>query len=209
VGDAVRAKLTSSNVLSLSISSAMTTGTVEWQVVTFDGAAVQTGDVNLAGNATSVTATLASAVDPAKTWVLLSYTDTNFGGTPAEFMVSSRVTSPTQLTVQRAGAGASCTMTWYAVYFNNGTTVQTGTSTFAGTVTTATAALTPVDPLKTIAAAGGLWHRGGTTAHTATNNPGYGTFTLDVGTGSLLTLTRGASGGTATCTLDWSVVNFF
>ena len=71
--DTVRARLDSSTQLSLNIGLAAPNGIAEWQVVSFDGATVQTGNLTFATDATTLTTTLANAVDVSKTWLLISY----------------------------------------------------------------------------------------------------------------------------------------
>ncbi len=207
--DFVRASLTGSNVLSLDIGLASTDGVVEWQVVTFAGATVQSGDVSLASTQTQATATLSHAVSPSTTWLFLSNEVTNSTGTTAELLVSGRITSSTELTFTRAGAGAVNEVTWYDVTFGNGTTVQSATATLGYPVTTATETLSAFDASTSIAVAGGAWLRTGTTEDVASSNPGYGTYTLDITSGTGLTLMRGASGAGTQSTLDYSVITFF
>ena len=206
--DAVRAKLTSTTQLSLNIGLAAPIGVAEWQVISFDGATVQTGDLTFATGTTALTANLTNAVNVAKTWLLLSSQHSGVTGTAAEMCWSASLTSSTQVAFQRAGGGATGTITYYAVSFNNGTTVQMGTSLVASASTTATSTLTTIDLQKAIAVADGLWQREGTTAYTAANNIGFGSFILDIASTTSLALTRGASGGTSQANANWSVINF-
>jgi len=206
--DFVRAKLTSPTQLSFENNLAAPNGAVEWQVISFDGASVQSGDVAVAAGDTLVTAPLQN-VDPASTWLVFSYELATFMTGASETMIRGRVESATQLAFRRTGSGASGTLTWYAVSFNNGTTVQSGTSELGGTATTATAPLVVVDPLKTIAATGGLYSRGGATAFVTNVNLGYATFTLDVGAGSQLSLSRGPAAAGGAASADWFAIKFF
>jgi hypothetical protein len=207
--DYVRAKLTSASQLSLGIGLAAPDGIAEWQVVSFSGATVQSGDVTMGGSDTIVTATLPKAVIPGATWLLLSNEVANATGTTAELFVSGHVTSPTELTFSRGGAGATSQITWYAVSFTNGTTVQSSAVVIDDSATTATAPLTAVDPLKSIAVTGGVWQRGGTTKHSGASSPGFSTYTLNLGTGAQVEVDRGASGAGTQSTVDLSVVQFF
>ena len=70
--DFFQAKLTSSTNLRLSQGLAAGGGTVEWQVVEFTGANVQSGDVSFTTAQTSRTATV-NAVDTTKSWLIYSY----------------------------------------------------------------------------------------------------------------------------------------
>jgi hypothetical protein len=209
VDDFVRAELTGPGQLTLSIALAAPAGIVEWQVVSFAGATVQSGTVTMSGSATSVTVTPPHAVTPEATWLLLSGEVSNLTGTTAELMVSGRVASPTQVTVSRGGGGGANKVTWYAVSFGNGTTVQSAPLAVGDSAASATATLTQVAPQKSIAVSGGLSLCGATTAFTAASNTGYGTFTLNLGTGATLEAVRGASGGTSHATVDYSVIQFF
>jgi hypothetical protein len=209
--DYVRAKFTSGSQLSLGIGLAAPDGIAEWQVVSFTGggATVQTGDVTMGSGDTVVNATLPKAVDPGTTWLLVTNEVTSASGTTAELLVSGRVSSPTQVTFSRGGSGGTNQITWYAVSFTNGTTVQNSTVTVDASATSATAPLTAVDPLKSIAVTGGVGLRGGTTAHTGAASPGFGTYRLNLGTGAQLEADRGASGSGTQSTVDLSVVQFF
>jgi hypothetical protein len=209
VDDFVRAKLTGAKHLTLDVGLAAPSGVAEWQVVSFDGAAVQSGDVTMGTNQTTLTVSLPSAVTPTSTWLLLSNTISSPSGTAAELLVTGRVSSSTTVTFSRGGGGATQQITWYAVSFTNGTTVQSATAVLGDTVATTAAALTPVDPLKSLATTGGVWLRGGTTAYTTSDNPAYGGFALDIGAGAQLTLTRGLSGPGTQASADYSVVTFF
>ncbi len=205
--DFVRAKLTSSSQLTLENTLAAPSGVAEWQVVTFDGATVQSGDVNLAAGNTMLTAPV-QTVDPAKTWLLFSY---DFGTTMtsvADLMLRGRVEAATQLAFRRSIAGASGTLSWYAVSFDNGSIVQRGTSDIVDTATTLSVPLNGVDPLKTILAASGLYQRGGSTGMAAAGTPGHATFTLDLNSSTLLMVGRGAAAAGAAATVDWSAVAF-
>ena len=208
--DFVRAKLTGPSQLTLGINEAAPDGIVEWQIVSFPGATVQSGDLTMSASDTVVTAGLSQAVNLGATWLLFSNQIASATGTTAELLVSGHVSSTTQVTFSRAAGGATQQITWYAVSFANGTSVQSSTLTLADSATTATAPLTPVDPLKTIAVTGGLWRQGGTTVYAgATTSPGFGAYRLSFGTSSLLDADRGTSGTTTKSTLDYSVIQFF
>jgi hypothetical protein len=205
--DFVRAKLTSSTQLSLINDLAAPNGVAEWQVVTFEGATVQSGDVTIGDTANMLTATV-QPVDPAKTWLLLSYDLGSFTSGVAQEMIRGKVDSTTQLAFRRSATGAAGTLTWYAISFNNGTTVQSATTNVGDTATSATAALSSVDTLKTIATAGGLYNRAGSTPIVTNESPGQATFTLELTSGTQLSLTRGAAAAGSAPSVDWFAVNF-
>src|SRR5262249_37430118 len=139
-----------------------------------DGATVQSGNATMGGNVTSLTAALPNPVNPATTWLLLSHQVANADGSAAELLVSGRVASSTQLAFTRAGNGASHQITWYAVSFTNGTSVQSATLALNDSATSATTAITPVNAARSIAVAGGAWQRAGTTAFASSANTGFG-----------------------------------
>jgi hypothetical protein len=98
-------------------------------------------------------------------------------------------------------------LTWYAVSFAEGASVQSGTYALGNGMSMGSTPLTPVDPARSIAIANGIFQRCGTTTYTTESNPGYGTYTLDLGTGSELSLARGAA-VSAGSDASWSVVEF-
>jgi hypothetical protein len=206
--DFVRAKVTSASQLTLENTLATPNGVAEWQVVSFDGATVQSGDLTMADTDATVVANV-QPVDPTKTWVLFSYDLSTLTSGAAQLMLRGKIDTPTQIGFRRSGSAAGATLSWYAVSFNNGTTVQSATTLLGDTATTATLALAPVDPLKTIAVAGGLYQRGGATAIATASNVGCGTFTLDIGSGSQLSLTRGAAMAGSAAAVDWFAASFY
>jgi hypothetical protein len=206
--DYVKAKITSSTNLNLSMSAA-TTGITEWQVVQFADANVQTGDISYVGADASKTATIAP-VDTSKTWLLFSYTNDNVSSTSqGDRQFRGRVTAANTLTFDRdtTAAALSGTITWYAVQFTNNTSVQSGSQNFGTGDTVKNATITAVDTTKSIAAAGGMYHRGGKTTYIADDNPGVATTTLDLTSSTNLQMTRGVT-GSSTADVGWFVVQF-
>jgi hypothetical protein len=206
--DFVRAKLTSATELSLSISETVRTGTVEWQVVSFDEATVQTGDLDITTGETVFSDTLAQPVDPTRTWLLLSYQVSDLGGGASELMMRGRVSSSTELAFERAATDpvSGGQLSYYAVSFDNGASVQSDTSALSNVVTDTVVLGSAVDPTKAIAVAGGIYERSGSTSYTSAANVGHGTFTLDLGTGTDLSVSRGV--GSSDASVDYYVIEF-
>jgi hypothetical protein len=135
--DFPRAKITTSTNLGLFLQTAAIdpTSAIEWQVVEYTYASVQTGDISFATTDGSRTASITS-VDPARAWVLFTYDTAD--GTVANIgqkMVRGLVTNPTTLTFARDGTGQAMTLTWYLVEFTDDTRVQSASAAF-GTGTT-------------------------------------------------------------------------
>jgi hypothetical protein len=206
--DFVRAKLTSSTALSLSVSEISGNGTVEWQVVSFDGATVQSGDVDITTGTEAFSAPLGQPVDPAQTWLLSSYQVSDLGVGASELMMTGRVSSSTELTFERAATApvSGGLLTYYAVSFDNGATVQSASSALSNLATDTVALGSPVDPTQAIAATGGIYQYGGSTSYTSEPNIGHGTFTLDLGTGVDLSVSRGVDSSDAV--VDYYVIEF-
>ena len=214
--DFVRAKITSSTNLQLSADS-MTCGTVatsvvEWQVVQYLDANVQSGDVTFTAGAPSQTAALAPAVNTARSWLIYSY-----DGTPdaipdiGQYLVRGRLTNSNTLTFDRNNTGTvAIDLTWYLVEFTDGTTVQNGSQPFTATENQKDVTLgASVDLSNSIATAGGDYQRGGRSNYAADDVPGVGWFNLDLTSPTNLRITRGATGGgTATADVGWFVVSF-
>jgi hypothetical protein len=207
MNDFVRAKLTSSSELTLSVAEASADGIVEWQVVSFDGASVQSGDLDITSGTAVFPVTLAQDVDPARTWLLLSYQVSALGNA-SELMMRGRVSSTTGLTFERTGTAPAPggQLTYYAVSFDDSTSVQSGTAELSSVATGAVALTPAVHPAAAIATLGGIYQRGGATSFTSDANAGHATFTLDLGTGAELSVARGASSSDASA--DYYVIEF-
>src|SRR6185295_13568081 len=114
----------------LTLTGTPGTNTVEWQVVQYTGASVQTGDLTMAAGTASATAALTS-VTTTKTWLVYNYRSEDGTATDmGQKLMRGRITSATQLTFDRNNTGTQIDLTWYAVEFTDGTTVQGGTQAF-------------------------------------------------------------------------------
>lgn len=91
-----------------SVASTVSTE-VKYQVVTFSGAtdvAVQTNEVTLASGAQSTVETLATSIDPDKTWVYCSYDADPTSIGLSQSSVACDLTDPNKVTIQRYAAAA-------------------------------------------------------------------------------------------------------
>jgi hypothetical protein len=204
--DHVRAKLTAPSELTLEMYQAFGDGVVEWQVVSFAGATVQSGDVAIQGAALETKAALATALDPASTWLLLSYRVADIGAGAADLMLRGRAETD-QVVFTRSATGASATLTYYAVSFTNGTRVQNGNLGLGDTAKTAQAALDDIEVDRSIAVAAGNYQRSGSTAYAAANNPGYSSFRLAL-EANRLSATRGAAVSGGSANLSFTAIQF-
>lgn len=206
--DFVRAKITTSTNLELENTFGGGTGpVVEWQVVEFAGASVQTGDLAFGAGDSSLTDTITS-VDTTKSWLLFSYESAS--GTGADIgqkMMRGVITNGTTLTFDRDNTGQAVDITWYLIEFTDGTTVQKGSEDFTTAQTQQDVTITSVDTARSIASAGAISYSGGKTPHSAAGNPGVGTVTLELTTATNLQLTRALT-GTSTADIGWFVVEF-
>ena len=203
--DFFRADITTSTNLQLSANTFGGTPTVEWQVVEYTDCTIQTGDVSFATGDSSKTATLTS-VDTAKTWLLYTYeTDINSAQADA-FLVRGQLTDATTLTFDRDGTGTTVDVTYYAVEFTDGTSVQRGSESFTTSETQNDVTITSVDTTWAVASAGD-YGSGGKSAYSADDDPATGWFTLDLSSATNLKITRGVT-GTATADVGWFVVQF-
>ena len=211
--DFVKARITSSTNLELTMLVAGDSAgvTVEWQVIEYTDANVQTnslsGDVTFAAGDSSELVTVTS-VDPTKSWLIYNYssaagTSTNIG----QKLVRGVITNGTTLTFDRNSTGQAINLTWFLVTFSDNTTVQDGSQSFTSTDTQVNATITSVDLGLAIAVGGGDYLRGGRSALTTDDPAGVGWFTLDLTTSTNLQITRGLT-GSATADVGWFVVQF-
>jgi Peptidase family C25 len=225
--DFIRAKITGATTLQLNHGDTGSSATAYWQVVEYQGATVQTGDVTFNPTDLSLTATPASSVNPARSWLLFSDechaspvqascgSNTNIG--PRLFR--GVVTNGTTLTFDRSVAGATgpppevYQLTWYLIEFNDGTTVQSGSEPFGAAETQRDVPLAALAPTGSSLAAASAFMRGGRSPYTLDDVPGVGWFTLDLTSASNLRLTRGStnapgSAPAAGADVGWFVVTF-
>jgi hypothetical protein len=212
--DFVRAKLTSGTNLQLSSNVAtcgtVATSVVEWQVVEYQDASVQTGDVTFAATDLSAGATLAPAVNTAKSWLIYSY-EATADVTPdiGQYLVRGLLSGPTTLAFDRNNAGGTgLSLTWYLVEFTDASTVQSGSQPFLAADTAENVTLATAAPRGTsIALGGGDYQRGGRSPYSANDVAGVSWFNFDLTTSTNLRITRGA-GGLAAADVGWFVVTF-
>ena len=158
--DFIKAKLTTSTNLELAMPSFPSTVYVEWQVVEFTHAVVQTGDVAFASGEGSKTDTLTS-VDTSKAW--LTYTHDSTNGTTTNIgqkLVRGMVTNATTVTFDRDDTGQPINLTWYLVEFTDGTSVQHASEAFTTGETQRNLTITAVDTARSFAV-GGYLMKGG------------------------------------------------
>ena len=205
-----RAKITSSTNLQFSMPDLLADGVVEWQVVEYTDATVQTGDVSFGTNDASKTATITS-VDTGKSWLIYTY-ETSGGGEPEEDMdenlIRGLITNATTLTFDRYDGTASSTidLTWYVVEFTDGTTVQHDSKNFSTSQTQQDVTLTSEVETTWSIALGGDKMRGGKAA-IETDNPGPGWFRFSFVDKDTLRIVRGTT-QSEPADVGWFVIQF-
>jgi len=178
----VRARLTSATNLELARNEAGVALPVAWQVIQMDDAVVQSNLVTIANGSLSNTATIPTAVDPTKSFLVFSRrAASNMAGNEGRYQVRGELTNGTTLTFTRAGTQRAVDISWFVVSLNDGTSVQRGVATAAGGTNTQNVALAPAVTLNrsfpVISASGGnnndeadLDSTSWTPAFSATNN---------------------------------------
>ena len=204
--DLVRARLTSSTNLELTLETYQgNNNVVDWQVIQYGDATVQSGLVSFGSGDLSRSATV-SAVDTAQSWLVSSYSGaysvlSNIG----ERLVSSEVTNATTLTFDRSVSGSTVDLAWYLVEFDDATAVQQGTEPFVLSDTTNDVTITSVDPASSIAV-GGHQMTGGRSPYGSDDVPGVAWFTYDLTSSTNLRIQRDSTAATAAA--PWTVVSW-
>ena len=129
-----------SNATSLRIErqvSSTLSVTIEWQVIEFNGANVQSSGSSLltiAGTTSSVNHTLASSVDLTKSFLLFSANGSSgIAGREEQLYTRGQITNANTLTFNRRGvANESVNISWFVIEMTDGTSVQSGNTTIAG-----------------------------------------------------------------------------
>lgn len=193
---------------------ALPTHTIRWQVIEYTNAAdirVQKGTIAMAAAATTVTAVIPTAVNTAGTFVLVGYRALGGGNDIGARMLRARLTTPTNIVIDRGIAGASTVneIVWQAVELFDGSLVQHANETFAaGTAQRIVPLATAVDPTRSVAFAsvqpvGG--QNMGRTSYNANDLIGVGSVTAALAA-TQLTLDRNST--VAATDIGWFAVQF-
>jgi hypothetical protein len=213
--DFVRARVTGPTTLALRTALVGGTDVVEWQVVEYEAASVQSGSLSLAYDETSKAVSLATPAATSKSWLLYTYSCGPSGGcTTVENgskLVRGLVTNATTLTFDRSIPSPTTTdvidIDWQLVTFGDATWVQHGSQAFAAGGATAVDVALPrsVSPAASIASAGG-YTRGGRSTLDDLGLPVEGWFTLQLDKPKNLRIARGGNGFDAD--VGWFLVTF-
>jgi hypothetical protein len=216
--DFMLGEIASTTTVQFRANSAAATHTIYWQVVEFTNpadATVQKGTIaGMTTAQTSVTATLGTAVDPNKTFVLVGYragasAATNMGA----LMLRADLTNSTTITIDRSTVGAPAVaiseIVWQAIELKDKSVVWNGSSNFAAASTQTTVALVPqVNTSRAIAfgtVQSGAGQNLGRSAYLADDIIGVGSATMALSS-TQLTLTRNNTAAAAD--VGWTVVEF-
>ncbi len=208
--DFVRAEITTSTNLLLTMDNGGETGDViEWQVVEYLDAEVQTGNLSFLTTDSSKTDTITS-VDTSKSWLIFNYKTA--GGTTANIgqrLVRGVITNSTTLTFDRSNTGQTLDLTYYLIEFEDATTVAKGQHTFGTSDTSVNKTISITDTSRAIATAGGgPCGCGGKSDYSTDDKPGTGWFTLDITSTTNLTIARDSGTPSSTASIEYYVVEF-
>jgi hypothetical protein len=186
-----------------------------WQVIEFTNPAdinVQKGTTSMTGTATSRTVTLPTAVDPAKTFLLVSFQTSGTGADIGARMLRAQLTNSTTLTIDRSVSGTPDDITeifWQTVELT-GADVQRGTTNFPSADAQQNVTLTSaVDTTRAVAfpsvnLAGGF--SGGRTSYVTDDIVGVASFSIAFNSSTEITMGRNSTAAAAD--LGWFVVEF-
>ncbi|HEY4612413.1 MAG TPA: hypothetical protein VII11_05480, partial [Bacteroidota bacterium] len=213
--DPVLAELTSTSNLQIRVQTANSGHAIWWEVVEFTSASdinVQKGSITtMTSTTTSVTGTLATAVDVTKSFVLVGYNTSASGSDIGARMLRAQLTNSTTVTIDRSISGTPDDITeivYQVVELKDASTVQRGSATLASAASQGTVALTTVDVNRTVAfgsVQSGAGQNMGRSSYASDDILGVGSATMAL-TATQLTIDRN---NTAAATdIGWSVVEF-
>ncbi|MCP3936460.1 MAG: hypothetical protein GY708_13925, partial [Actinomycetia bacterium] len=203
-GAFLQARLSATDNLELS-TNRVNGNVLEWQVVQYNDAVVQSGDVSFASGDAVRTATV-SSVDPTKSWLVYGYrTESSSNANIGEKLIRGQVTDSTTLMFDRSTTGTTNELSWFLVEFQDSTEVQHASVAFASSGTTQDVTISSVDPERSIAV-GGYQMTGGRSPYTSDDRAGVAWFTLDLTASTNLQVQRDAA--LATADLGWFVVHW-
>ncbi len=138
--DAVLGEITSTTNLQFRSNVAAPGHTIAWQVVEFTNPAdinVQKGTTAMTGTTTSVAATLGTAVDVIRTFVLVGWRSSGTGNDIGARMLRARLTDSTTVTIDRSISGSPddiSEIVWQAIELKDGSRVWGGNAAFGSGV---------------------------------------------------------------------------
>ncbi len=203
--DYFRTRLLNSTTLEIAHDQNSTSQTADWQVIEYTDSTVQRGIGSLSDTTLSVNIPI-TAVNLAKSMVVVSWR-TNANGTGNNF-IKARLTSPTQITIDRAVSGSVIGYAWQVVEFTDGSSVEAGELSYSTSQSSQTATLPSINTSRAVAllsSAAGRW--GGTHSFISTDETGPGMFTTDITNSTTLTVTR-SNTGSVPAAVNWFVVQF-
>ena len=202
----VMARLTSSTNLELSRNQTSGNAIVEWQVVQFDGSAVQSGTVSIANGNTSNSAALGSNVNLASSFLIFNYkAATATVGVESDFYVRGSYTNSSTLSFNRTGTNQAIDISWFAIQMIDGTTVQSGSATMAsGAGTSVNSNLSSaVNTSKSMI----VFSNDTTNGSAAAQTQDSGTYTATFNSSSQINFSRN-NDETNSANINWFVVSF-
>jgi hypothetical protein len=209
--DPATVRLIAPGTVRIAVDAAVGDHNVYWQVVEFTDPTkihVQRGTRSLGFGTGSTTATLPTAVDPTRTFVLVSTRSP--GGSVSEVMVRARLTNSTTITFDRLDTGGSITeIAWEAIELLDGSTVRSGSAAFGSGTTTLNATIAAVDTARSTAFSGvqnGSGQNAGRHSYNSDDITGVGSATLALSSATQVTLTRANNNSSAD--IGWFVVTW-
>ena len=215
--DYVLADITSTTNLQFRTDGIAATHTIAWQVIEFTDAAdigVQRGSVAMTTAQTSVTATLGTAVDENKTFVLVGLrTGASAAANVGAMLLRAQLTNSTTVTIDRNTVGAPAVaiteIAWQAIELRDASFVWSGNSSFAAGVAQSAVPLVPqVNVPRAIAfgsVQGGSGQNMGRSPYVGDDLPGVAAATATLSS-TQLTLDR--TNTAAAADVGWFVVEF-
>jgi hypothetical protein len=205
--DFIRSRLTSATNLELAAFNDRADAVVEWQVIEYADASVQTGDLSFLSTEATKIATVPVAVDTSKAWLIYSYrTQVGTTSDTGQKLVRGLMTGPTSLQFDRDRTGQAIDVSWQLVEFTDATTVQHANAAFTSAELQKDVPITAVDSSRSIAV-GGYEMRGGKSPYGSNDHTGVAWFTTQLTNDTNLRIRRDVT-QSSTADLGWFVVDF-
>ncbi len=213
--DPIVGALTAVDTLEFRAEAANATHRIWWEVVEFESASdifVQTGSTSLVGGAAVATVPLPVGVDLMRSFVLVGYRTSGSGPDAGSRMLRARLLDANNLRIDRALSGNADDITeiaWQVVELNDGSTVQSGTASFATAASQSFVTLSAVSLTRSAAFASvqsGAGQSMGRSGVSTSATIGGGSATLTLTSPTQLLIDR--DGLTAPADIAWFVVQF-
>jgi len=208
----IRVNFTNATHLAGELSTARASNTVAlaWQVVTFAGANVKRGLIDMASAQAVVTINFTEVVTNQTFFIFSHETEGGTNSNIGQKMINGRFVNNTQIEFARDNTGSAITIAYEIIELPSGNFVQHAVANFSGSALQVNFSITAVNTTRALAFAPGSSVEPtsqGRTPYAGDDNPGVTSFTINISNSTHIQIDRAVT-GSQPANVTWFVVEF-